>query len=506
MNIDLFEITMETLHPFTDCDADFAQALMTFKSKLTASHNVTTRNLWNLIRQYLDAPLQAVICLERSEMAQQLLLNFKLSKIGHSKPKYSFNADQWAAQKKIDPRRAITPDLVYLPKYEPNLTKTTDIDVVTIFHNMELWYQNIRFAIHCSMNDSHKNSTIYAVRTTLDTVINLISVLNAFEPDKVLYKTANKNLGLQSYNKTHRNNTQYCELCWRLTMKSMDYVIATETQTEHQFRLNGQYCEYHDPDPTNPISQYKTDLPYREVFQYELKAKLLHKPSKFAFHFPLDSFSNGYKKDARKAIYDLVHAKLRPMRGKNKMVIGLKEQVFILKVHQKMDFDEIAMKLKTSKHSVKRAWRELEHLFELRQYERYVSDYTGEVIDAIPANEACRLFKQVNDLSANNIPLTEIAKQTLLFTYTVRAIQIRIKQINDGILKLDELKTQFQRYKNTESIIAKLEETKSCLQDHYLTGTKLMFVRKVAKDWEELKDSRKKLDDLFISKLIQSVN
>jgi len=194
------------------------------------------------------------------------------------------------------------------------------------------------------------------------------------------------------------------------------------------------------------------------------------------------------------------------MRGKNKMVIGLKEQVFILKVHQKMDFDEIAMKLKTSKHSVKRAWRELEHLFELRQYERYVSDYTGEVIDAIPANEACRLFKQVNDLSANNIPLTEIAKQTLLFTYTVRAIQIRIKQINDGILKLDELKTQFQRYKNTESIIAKLEETKSCLQDHYLTGTKLMFVRKVAKDWEELKDSRKKLDDLFISKLIQSVN
>lgn len=504
MNNDLFEMVMKTLQPFPDCDADFARALITFKSELTISHNVTTRNLWNLVRQHLDAPLQAVICLKRGKMAQKLLLDLKLSAIGHTKPKYCFNTDQWAAQKKIDPRYAITPDLVYLPKYESKLVKTTDIDVGMIFNNMELWYQNIRFAIHCSLADHHKNNKAYIIRTTLDTVINLISVLNFFKPNKVVYKTASKNLGLQSYNKTHRNGTQYCVLCWRLTMKSMDYVIATETQTEHNFRMNDQYCDYHDPN--QPSSQYKADLTYREAFQYELSAKLMREPSNFAFHFPLDDFSSGYEKDARKAIYDLVHAKLRPMRGKNKMAIGLKEQVFILKVHQKLDFDEIAVKLKTSKHSVKRAWGELEHLFELRQYERYVSDYTGEVIDALPVNEACRLIKQVNKLSANNIPLAEIAKQTQLFTYTVRAIQIRIKQINEGVLKLDELKIQFQRYKNTESIIAKLDETKNCLQDHYLTGTKLMFVKKVAKDWEELKDSRKKLDDLFISKLIQPVN
>ena len=96
MNSDLFEITMETLHPFTDCDADFARALFIFKSELTISHNVTTRNLWNLVRQHLDAPLQAVICLERSEMAQQLLLGLKLSTIGHTSPKYCFNAGQLA--------------------------------------------------------------------------------------------------------------------------------------------------------------------------------------------------------------------------------------------------------------------------------------------------------------------------------------------------------------------------------------------------------------------------
>ena len=504
MNNDLFEMVMETLHPFTDCDADFARALITFKSKLTISHNVTTRNLWNLVRQHLDAPLQAVICLERSEMAQHLLLGLKLSTIGHTRPKYCFNADQWATQKQTDPRHSITPDLVYLPKYETKLAKTVDIGVVTIFNNMELWYQNIRFAIHCSQADSHKNSKAYVIRTTFDTVINLISVLNFFKPNKVAYKTSNNNFGLQSYNKTYRNETQYCELCWRLTMKSMDYVIATETQTEHNFRVNDQYCEYHNPN--EPSSQYKADLPYREVFQYELKAKLLKKSSKFAFHFPLDDFSRGYEKDARKAIYDLVHAKLRPMRGKNKMAIGLKEQVFILKIHQKLDFDEIAVKLKISKHSVKRAWGELEHLFELRQYERYVSDYTGEVIDAIPANDAYRLFKQVNDLSANNISLTKIAMQTRLFPYTVRAIQTRIKQINEGILKLDELKIEFQRYKNTESIIAKLDETKNCLEDHYLTGTKLMFIKKIEKDIKELKGSRKKLDDLFISKLIQPQN
>ena len=96
--------------------------------------------------------------------------------------------------------------------------------------------------------------------------------------------------------------------------------------------------------------------------------------------------------------------------------------------------------------------------------------------------------------------------QTRLFPYTVRAIQTRIKQINEGILKLDELKIEFQRYKNTESIIAKLDETKNCLEDHYLTGTKLMFIKKIEKDIKELKGSRKKLDDLFISKLIQPQN
>ena len=504
MNNDLFKMVMETLQPLPDCDDDFARALMTFKSELTISHNVTTRNLWNLVRQHLDAPLQVVIGLERGEMAQQLLLGLKLSTIGHTKPKYCFNADQWAAQKQVEPRYAITPDLVYLPKYETKLAKTAVIDVCAIFYNMELWYQNIRFAIHCALADRYKNSKAHVIRSTLDTVINLISTLNFFKPTRVVYKTGNKDLGLQSYNKTHRNDTQYCKLCWRLTMKSMDYVIATETQTEHNFRMNDQYCDYHDPNDSS--SQYKADLPYREVFQYELDAKFKRKPSKFAFHFPLDDFSRGYEKDARKAIYDLVHAKLRPMRGKNKMNIGLKEQVFVLKIHQKLDFDEIAMMLKTSKHSAKRAWRQLEHLFELRQFERYVSDYTGEVIDAIPDNEACRIMKQVNVLSIRNIPVTEIAKQTQLFTYTVRAIQIRIQQINAGILKLDELIIQFQRYKNTESILAKLKETKDCLQNLYLTGTNLMFVKKVTKDWEELKDARKKLDDLFVSKLIQPLN
>lgn len=75
-------------------------------------------------------------------------------------------------------------------------------------------------------------------------------------------------------------------------------------------------------------------------------------------------------------------------------------------------------------------------------------------------------MKQVNDLSVNNMPITKIAKQIQLFTYTVRAIQIRIQQINAGILKLDELIIKFQRYKNTESIIAKLEQTKNCLQNY----------------------------------------
>ena len=492
MNTERFGTIIKNMEAYNNCDANFAAALNDFKFSLSLSLNITTRNLWRLVHLHLDEPLRAVIDLERCELVKKLLLDFKLSNIDHTKPIYCFDSDQWAAQGHL-----ITKDLVSLSKTE---TVPVDMEVERILHNMELWYKNIRYANHCSQGSIYRtvggnNSIVF--RGTLDTVIPLISTLMSFKPTRVLHKGYD---GVQPYGKIEGKESMYCELCWRLSISAMDRVYAKKTGTKHNFRLNDQYCEYHDP--SDRTSQYKTDLPYREVFQHELKSKdkWLQVESNFAFQFEPDDFSRGHEMDARKAIYDLVHAKLKPTRGKGNNIARIKEPVYLLRVRDRLSFDEIAIKLGIKKNSAERAWMELENLFNTHRRESYICDYTGEVVDMLPDGDV--LIAKIKALLAENVPLKDIAAETGLFTYTVRAIKIRIDKIEQSIKNIDKFKEGMKANPYGALIIEKLDETKHQLQQYYQSGRNVMLVNMIERDIK----AKKELHESFICKLIKPMD
>ena len=421
------------------------------------------------------------------------------------------------------------------------------MDIDTTFNNMEMWYENIKFAIHFSQDCEHRelleiinqadptnpvviDHTRNSVQSgdffsatskvklpdsfikrqqksrefcgALDTVIDLISTLKSFKPDRILDTQAPEPT-LRNYKKVHAINSRYCDLCWRLTLQSIERIIASETNTNFRIGLNDQYCCYHDPIENS--SQYKADLPYREVFQQEIAALNGSSASNFEFQFPLEAFSKGYEMDARKTAFDLVHAKLRPIKGKDKLKIGLKEKVFGLR-NRGLNFEEIATALNTKKYSAKRAWASLESLFVTHQNEQFISRTTGEVIDQFLSEQQIAVLSQVNELLSKNISINTIAKETGFFNYTIKAIQIRIKDINATIQEIDNQKIQFMKYPNTQGILEKLAQTKLDLLDFYQTGTNIILIKKVQRDLRELEQKRKEISELFISKLVESAN
>ena len=249
MDSDLLISAKAVLQPYYRCDTDFANAVTEFKDALKLSHNIKTRNLWNLIGRLLDEPLDAVIRLERKELVQKLLLDFKLSTIGHTKPRYRFNIKQSASQDFSQGRLTIPADLVLDTKIKTKVL-SVDIDTRTISHNMKLWYQNVRFAIHSAK-----------CANTLETTLVIIDTLQKFVPTRELHKNYTS---LQSYVKIKGSASKYCKLCWRFSICETDYLEAKITDTKHNFKLNDQYCDYHNPGDST--SKYKSDLPYFRPF------------------------------------------------------------------------------------------------------------------------------------------------------------------------------------------------------------------------------------------------
>ena len=74
------------------------------------------------------------------------------------------------------------------------------------------------------------------------------------------------------------------------------------------------------------------------------------------------------------------------------------------------------------------------------------------------------LIKTVNSLVLKNLSPVKIALKIRLFVHTVHAIKIRIENIEQSILKIDELKVEFKPTPNFDLVIAKLDEIKDQLE------------------------------------------
>lgn len=141
-----------------------------------------------------------------------------------------------------------------------------------------------------------------------------------------------------------------CELCWRTTMRSM--AMKSQENAGNPYsqarKLSNRYCHIHNP--SDPISKYRRDLPYKKIFHDELNAyyyNLGH--SQFVLKPILPSSPD--EQEVRKAIYEMIRMGTYSVSAKSDSTPRLMQRV-LLKYREGMKQSEIARQLGISKQAV----------------------------------------------------------------------------------------------------------------------------------------------------------
>lgn len=333
--------------PCEGCAPTIATALKHFAAEVTLSHSLTSRRyaIWSLLRRHLDAPLMEVIRRYPGPWAKKLLTGFRLSTIGRRRPKWRIDTEAWVEVKHTAPR--INWTRLLIPATPPKDDRHI-CDADRMLKNVSDWDQNLRFTIHSATYSWKKAVSSDEFCATLESIRHLIGVLQYFRP-RIGKDPLNEHGGNlpDAVTSSYQYET-YCELCWRYTMKTAGMASKNTPKTKAR-RLNNRFCSNHDP--SDPTSRYRADLRYREIFQRELQV-LLYKNRESGFELQIHPPASADTQERRKAAYELVHARLRPLTRPEQP--GLRESVWRLH-EQGMRQADIARHLGVKRQSVCRA-------------------------------------------------------------------------------------------------------------------------------------------------------
>lgn len=478
------------LTPFQYCAPSVADALQRISAEISnqyskrgPSFSITSRNpsIWSLIRKHLDAPLNDVIQSYDGIYLQELLEEFRLSTIGKIRPNYRINATEWAKIK--DSYRLYLYDwknLLIPTNQLKDVQQNSEVDL--ILNNIEAWYQNIRFTIHsliepcndrafakslagvpdeCKPRDNRVSNKKYSqFYGTLNSILSFLSYLNFLKP-----KTEKDPLQLHTnplpYIKTHPSQDDYCELCWRSTMRSAEFKKINDLSTDDQhikhiwnlhkqgknhqeiadalklstgivfnkiqkmeaailkaMNANNHFCHEHDPDPLAK-SRYRADIHYKHAFQRELEALTRGNTSRFIFRFPRPDAAD--EQELRKTAYDQVHAGIRSLNNIDKQ--SRLEEIFVLHLHGNTT-TEIASKLRLAKQAVNERKNKINKLLQIRQQEQYVCPISEESWEKSLESD---LVQQIIALHKKGHTVAEIADNTYRFKHTIHSIYLWLK-------------------------------------------------------------------------------
>ncbi len=457
------------LDPSQDCDPAVARGINNISAEIQylysrhrTTYNLTSRkhSIWSLFKKHLDIPLNDAIRNHHGIFPLGLLEGFRLSTVGKTYPKWHIDTTKWV---KIKNRPLNTYDWQNLLIQTTQAEETTLIpDADIILNNIKAWDQNIRFSIHCSI-EQHDDCVTWEEHSrfqeTLDSIRPLLSYLSFLLP-----QTAKDPLQIHNdinlpYRTLHPLEDSYCELCWRTTMRAskireieqlraddqylepilihlkkatekaqiakelglsiQDVQIkiqkikeTQETMDNARIELSDRFCQEHDP--RDQSSRYRTDKHYKDVFRRELQALEDYKSSIFKFRFPLPHKAN--EQELRKTAYDRVHVGIRPLNKLGRQ--SPLEQIFdlYLQGHTK---SEIARKLHMTKQAVNERMNKINELLQKRQNEQFICPISEEswqkTIDS-------PLVKQVIDLHTKGYTISDIADETNRFKHTIQSV------------------------------------------------------------------------------------
>lgn len=424
-------ITEVFVKPWGGCAPDVASALRHVVDEITIplpppregrgrkdSYSLTSRSpsIWSQLRRHLDIPLAEAFRSYRGPWASKLLTGFCLSAAGRRPPKWRIDNAAWVEAKRagdlIDWGGLIVPVSRSTPK---NRQKTSDADQV--LDNVRAWDENLRFVIHSSdvplPGDVSVNGHLQFC-ATLDTIRSLLDALHDFRPQK-----GRDPLKIHGGSRPRlpdavirRQNDGCCELCWRHTMRTTG-MTDQDTPVNKSRWLSDRFCSEHNP--SDPSSRYRADQRYKEAFQQELMALRL-RVVKSAFDVQFHPPHSADVQEIRKAAYDLVHARLRPLTQLEKP--SLQESVWRL-YQQGMRQADIARQLGTTRQSVFRAIRHTEKLLRTRQQEQILNPSSGESWDK---SEDSLFVQSVAAFHQDGYTATQIARITGRFRHTVLSV------------------------------------------------------------------------------------
>ena len=313
----------------TGAPTELALGLASFWGSISSSHSLTSRkhSLWTPIREHIDLPFQKAMASIPPGQFHALVEGLRPSLMWRSPNQRIL----------VIARSCMDASRYYLRDVSEDLS-AADQRISALMQWDECMRIAARFAPNCQGQSAYVAS--------LDTMRSLIAKLRHFRPQREIDAagTVHKDF------RTRVDQDSFCELCWRLSMRTVALLGGTRTISAQ--RKSGRFCSVHDP--SNPKSQYRRDLRYRTAFRREVDA--LSKMDSTAFLISPIVHVGADFADMRRAAYNLVHARLRPS---NSSTPGLRECVAHL-LSQGVSQSEAARQLGISRQAVSQANKSLE--------------------------------------------------------------------------------------------------------------------------------------------------
>lgn len=435
---DDFSRLVEAAHGYKACSSRLIAGYERLLAELSASSSLTSRrySVWSAVRRNMDDAFFESLAGFRGEWSRGLLMGCRLSEMGKyapsvcaipngiTDPAYSKAWAEldagWAEQmlkncqsphlKPEIPRRPLN-DGWGFKEASRRLSKPVSVlPIVWQMGNIGFWEMNFRCVLQGLGLRSNENSEML---DTLDLIVyQLIPLLRRFRPTRTTTHPEYESL---RDDQTAPWDEHYCELCWRLTVRSVRLAEVRRLTTDNEQRsrerikagrLSNRYCSMHMPG----TARYHADLRYKDAFQRHLDAVYRRRASDYTFNFQPPSSPD--TQELRKLAYDQVHSGLRAIAPKKAKGAGLREKVWLM--HQEgLSQSEMARRLGVSRQAISKAKKSLESLMNVHHAGSYLNPLTGE------AQVSARVLDEVQGGLRRGLPIAVIAKAVGLSKGTV---------------------------------------------------------------------------------------
>jgi|GEM_PF-1263412 len=363
-----------------DCDEHFAVGLRMFATSLKPSHSLTSRtpSLRTLIKKHLDKPLLDVLTNYSGIWDCSLLEGQALSQM-----LYGSNSDAAISDShEMTADRYIYNIRIWDQKFRKAIhSVTTSAQPTHVPETIDEWefFSETEHTDALSQEEEAEISESSRFICTLDRVRATLNYLTYLRPKSGTIPGKQRQYhelnGIEVPHsplldsRTRPQGDNYCELCWRLTMRS-DALKAQrniDSPASQARKLSDRYCHIHNP--SDPTSKYRRDLPYKKIFRDELLA--FHRRAlRSKFILPPITPRSPDDQEIRKAVYEMIRTGTYAVYSKTDSPPPLMQR--ILAVRRKgMTQSEIARQLGISKQAVSAQMKKIRTYLEKRSKEIY---------------------------------------------------------------------------------------------------------------------------------------